>query len=328
MKFFHRREAIARINQLSATDRPFLFVVNYAQDQSYICPLDEIDSEEVLYAFPTYTNVSSEEEEHPMRPVVWDAHPESFGSYQQKFNIVQQHLHRGDSFLTNLTCRIPIQSNLSLRTLFLEAKAPYKLWFKDHLVCFSPEIFLRIEHGRIASYPMKGTIDATLPQAEEQLMNNEKEAAEHATIVDLIRNDLSIQASQVEVARYRYVDHLITNKGEILQTSSEIAGNLPKDYRLRMGDILFSQLPAGSITGAPKPSTVAIIREAEDYDRGFYTGVMGICHQGRMESAVMIRYIEQENEQLYFKAGGGITACSNCKDEYDEIKSKTYVPIY
>ena len=159
-------------------------------------------------------------------------------------------------------------------------------------------------------------------------MNHRKEAAEHATIVDLIRNDLSQVAEQVSVERYRYVEHLTTHKGEILQTSSEITGRLTDYYRAHLGEMLLRLLPAGSITGAPKPKTMQIIREAEGYERGFYTGIMGYSKGGDMDTAVMIRFIDQENGQLFYKAGGGITAQSNNDDEYNEVIEKIYVPIY
>ena len=159
-------------------------------------------------------------------------------------------------------------------------------------------------------------------------MQNTKEAAEHATIVDLIRNDLSMVSEHVEVTSYRYIDRLQTNKGPILQTSSEICGTLPEDYTAHLGDIIFRLLPAGSITGAPKPKTVEIIAQAEDYRRGFYTGIMGHYADGQLDSAVMIRFIEQENGQLHFKAGGGITAKSRWESEYNEVIQKIYVPIY
>ncbi|MGP1550852.1 MAG: chorismate-binding protein, partial [Prevotella fusca] len=149
------------------------------------------------------------------------------------------------------------------------------------------------------------------------------------TIVDLIRNDLSMIAEQVRVKRYRYVDHLTTNRGEILQTSSEITGQLPTDYRENVGTLLFRLLPAGSITGAPKPRTMEIIDEAEGYERGFYTGVMGCYSKGQLDSTVMIRFIDQDKDgQLHYKAGGGITAQSNNNDEYKEVIEKVYVPIY
>lgn len=94
--------------------------------------------------------------------------------------------------------------------------------------------------SKIKSVPMKGTIDATLPDAEAKLMNNEKEAAEHATIVDLIRNDLSMVADKVNVTSYRYIDRLQTNKGVILQTSSEVSGALPDNYHEKIGNILLT----------------------------------------------------------------------------------------
>ena len=71
-----------------------------------------------------------------------------------------------------------------------------------------------------------------------------------------------------------------------------------------------------------------IISEAEGYERGFYTGIMGYSKDGDMDTAVMIRFIDQENGQLFYKAGGGITAQSNNDDEYNEVIEKIYVPIY
>lgn len=175
---------------------------------------------------------------------------------------------------------------------------------------------------------MKGTIDASIPDAAQLLINDPKEAAEHATIVDLIRNDLSMVANQVSVSRYRYIDTLRTNLGSILQTSSEIQGTLPDDYHAHLGDIIFKLLPAGSITGAPKKKTMQIIQEAETYDRGFYTGIMGYFDGENLDSAVMIRFVEQEGEKMYFKSGGGITCQSDVESEYNEMKQKVYVPIY
>ena len=213
------------------------------------------------------------------------------------------------------------------------AKGKYKLLLRGHeeenrhFVCFSPEPFVKVKGGRVYSYPMKGTLDASLPQAEEVLMADAKEAAEHATIVDLIRNDLSRVAEDVRVDKYRYVDVLHTNKGDILQTSSEISGRLSRNYQAHIGDMLAAQLPAGSITGAPKNKTVAIIEEAEGYDRGFYTGIMGIYDRGELNSAVMIRFVEQHGDGLSFKAGGGITSKSDCRKEYDEVLQKIYLPF-
>lgn len=326
MKYLDKENARLLMNRWGATHEDFMFVIDYNQELCFLCLLDEINPLEVLFHFPTAKNdegmfVS------PIQSVDWSVSPESPVSYRRKFDMIQRHLHMGNSFLANLTCKFPLETNLSLLDIYAHSSALYKLYIKEKLVCFSPEIFIRIKGGVIHSYPMKGTISADVPNAVEVLMSDKKEAAEHATIVDLIRNDLSIVADNVHVERYRYIDCLHTNKGPILQTSSDVQGCLDGDYLSRLGDIIFAQLPAGSITGAPKQKTMEIIQEAEGYKRGFYTGIMGICKGGDVDSAVMIRYVEQEDDQLYFKAGGGITAQSNWEDEYNEVIQKAYVPI-
>ena len=204
----------------------------------------------------------------------------------------------------------------------------YKLWVKDSFTVFSPETFVKIEEGEISTFPMKGTIDASVTNAEEMILNDLKEQAEHATIVDLLRNDLSRIAEKVEVKKYRYIDRVYTHRNELLQTSSEIIGQLPENFNSHLGDIIFSMLPAGSISGAPKRKTLEIIREVEEYERGFYTGIFGQFDGRNLDSAVMIRYMEQKGEHLIFKSGGGITSFSNCRKEYGEMLAKVYVPIY
>lgn len=377
-----KQEIIDKINQLASQDEPFLFVINYQGDKAFIRLLSDINPEECLFDFEGRGNLShvwketlkeeiSEKEtwkketsEKKISETTWQIEPPLYEDYKRSFNIVKSNIMAGNSYLTNLTCRVPVSCNLSLEEIFHRAKGKYKLLLRKKrnltpFVCFSPETFVRIKGGRIYSYPMKGTLDASLPNAEKQLMEDRKEAAEHATIVDLIRNDLSRVAENVRVDKYRYVDVLHTNKGDILQTSSEISGRLPEDYPHHLGEILDAQLPAGSITGAPKDKTMQIIQEAEGYDRGFYTGIMGIYDQGELNSAVMIRFIEEEtspvdfetdgeknfkasegkgdeasegkrdeaSRKLYFKAGGGITSKSDCRKEYEEVIQKIYLPF-
>lgn len=248
--------------------------------------------------------------------------------YAKAFNIVKRHLLRGDSYLCNLTCRVPVTTSLSLTDIYHSAKAPYKLLLPKKCVCFSPEKFVSIKGRKIASFPMKGTAEETDPDAAKRLMDNEKEKAEHATIVDLIRNDISRVATDVHVERYRYLERIIRKGAPLLQTSSAIVGTLPENYTARLGDILFQMLPAGSITGAPKDMTQRIIEEAEGHERGFYCGVMGVWQEGKLDSAVMIRLIERDPQGNYFyHAGGGITAKSNLEDEYNEVLEKIYIPL-
>lgn len=327
MKLYNQLEAQQKINQLAHDDKEFVFVVSYDKQQTYICETDEIDAEDLLIAFPHFNNIPPTAQPSCQTIEFQYTKPDR-DAYERAINLVKHNQRMGNSYLANLTCKVPITTNLSLRDIFLRSEAKYRLWLRDEFVCFSPEIFVRIEGAQISSYPMKGTINALLPNAEELLMSNAKETAEHATIVDLIRNDLSIVAEEVSVTKYRYIDRLSTHKSEILQTSSEITGNLLPYYQNHIGELLFSMLPAGSITGAPKAKTVEIITEAEQYDRKFYTGVMGYWHKGTLDSAVMIRFIDKEDGNLFYKAGGGITAKSDNDDEYNEVIEKIYVPIH
>ena len=314
------------MNNLAMQGVPFLFIIDYEGKHAVVEPENEVDANELKYCFNGKGNAT--QTAYPAnKDIEWGIEPPTEAEYQHGFNIVRNAMLAGNSYLANLTCRIGLRTNLSLPDLYNAAEARYRLWMKDKLVCFSPETFVKIAQGEISSYPMKGTAEDLSPSSAEQLLANEKEAAEHATIVDLIRNDLSMVANDVHVERYRYVERLNTHRGPLLQTSSEIRGRLMPHLMQRPGDVIFSQLPAGSITGAPKKKTVEVIAEAENYHRDFYTGVMGRWDNGELDSAVMIRFIDQCHGKLFFKAGGGITAKSNWKDEYHEVIEKVYAPI-
>jgi len=327
-----KQEIIDRINQLARQGDDFLFVINYLGTEAYIQKLSEVNPDECLYDLEGISNAKTLHYQ-PTKLEKWQVFPPSFDEYKKSFEHVKDNILAGNSYLTNLTCQVKVECNLSLRDIFLQAKGKYKLLLQDtkahheSFVCFSPETFIKIRDGRIYSYPMKGTIDAAIPNAKQVLMEDKKEAAEHATIVDLIRNDLSRVATEVRVDRYRYLDILQTNKGDILQTSSEISGKLSDYYQMHIGEILDAQLPAGSITGAPKDKTLKIISEAETYQRGFYTGIMGLYQGGELNSAVMIRFLENNENGSFFKAGGGITSKSDCRKEYEEVIQKIYLPF-
>jgi len=315
-----------QINLLAVSKTPFLFIIDYKAEQGYVIRQEELNDNfiqfqfEKLHSSNATGNLASES-------LHWDIRAMSLQQYQSKFDFVQQQIHLGNSFLVNLTQPTEVKCNLTLLELYAKSKAKYKLWLKDKLLVLSPETFVRIEGRTISSYPMKGTIDATIPDAAEIILNDPKEMAEHATIVDLIRNDLSLVAEEVEVKRYRYIERINTNKLDLLQVSSEISGILPEHFYNRLGDILFALLPAGSICGAPKAKTLEIIRDAEGYERQFYTGICGCFDGENLDSGVMIRFIEQDGERLVFKSGGGITSRSELIKEYEELIQKVYVPV-
>jgi para-aminobenzoate synthetase component 1 len=169
-------------------------------------------------------------------------YPITLEDYKHKYNQVIEALHKGDSFLMNLTIPTPVQNKLDFQTYFDHAKSKYVIWLKEQFIAFSPETFIQIQNGKIATFPMKGTIDASLPNAKELLLNDPKEYAEHATIVDLLRNDLSRVASKVRVTNFRYYEEIPTQNGVIGQMSSAIEGELPPDYASKIGSILYLSL--------------------------------------------------------------------------------------
>lgn len=319
-------EAIEHMNEYGSRRIPFLFIIDFLTAQPVIIPLTQVNNKELLYDFNGQTNFLSTNQKS-LPQFQFDKSPLLFSDYQSKFTYVVNQIKRGNSFLTNLSVCTKIDTDLDLKAIFAHSFAKYRLWWRDRFVCFSPEIFVQVRGNRIASFPMKGTIDAALPNAAQTILKDSKEAAEHATIVDLIRNDLSMVADKVWVERYRYLDTLSTNQKTLLQVSSEVAGLMPENWRDTLGTWLFKLLPAGSISGAPKLRTLDIIHRAEEYERGYYTGIAGIFDGENLDSGVLIRFIEKKDNHLVFKSGGGITARSEVNSEYQEVIDKVYLPI-
>ena len=313
------------MNVYGSKFQPFLFGIDFEVKQGFFMDPDKaIDSGIYFNINGTGHNLRSGIKTSKVSLV---KQPVDQNLYNEAFEIVHKNLIEGNSYLTNLTFPTAIDLNISLEEVYLRSKARFRLLFQDEFVVFSPEIFVQIDNGTIRSFPMKGTVDASLPDAENRILSDPKETAEHNTIVDLIRNDLSMVASDVKVNRFRYTEKIVTNDKTLLQVSSEISGTLPENYHANLGNIFRKLLPAGSISGAPKKKTLQIIHEAETYSRNFYTGVFGYFDGSKLDSGVMIRFIKKENGKFIFCSGGGITANSNPQTEYNELIDKVYVPI-
>jgi len=327
------KTAIEQMNTYGREGKPFLFLLDFDLTRPKVWALEDVETGLLRYQLSDESNL--ENRQGGLRPDMTRSDallqvkiPYSFHSYTKQFNRMMTALKRGDTYLVNLTCQTAVNLSTDLDDLYDKARAKYKLKYKDEFVCFSPETFVRIKDGVISTCPMKGTIDATLPDARERLLNNVKEKAEHSTVFDLLRNDLSCVASRVKVEDFRYVEEVGTDRGRLLQVSSLITGVLPADYPEHIGDIVVSLLPAGSVTGAPKDGTVALIKSVETYKRGYYTGVFGRFDGRNLDSAVLIRFVERTPDGWVYKSGGGITALSQLEEEYHEMQLKVYVPIH
>ena len=307
------------LNFYGRVDEAIFFAIDFELKHYYISPLKSID-EDILFSI---------EEKSPFKnkKIPYSKKAISFERYKKAFETIIKEIKKGNTYLLNLTFPSVIDIDYSLKEIYKYSDAKYKLYFKDKFVCFSPETFIEIKDNKIYTYPMKGTIDAKIKNAKEIIMSDEKEMAEHTMVVDLLRNDLGIIAKHIKVEKFRYAEKIKAGERELLQISSKISGELQKNWNERLGDILLSLLPAGSISGTPKKSTVSIIKKVENYNRGYFSGIFGIYKNKTLKSAVMIRFIEKQGDKLFYKSGGGITIDSDINKEYQELQDKIYVPF-
>ena len=315
-----------KMDELSQSGTPFFFLVDFLMENVEVFNEEELEESGLLIDFQNFKKVNK-----PLTQpgeILFQSFPQSEESYRKGFDLVQKNLKAGNSYLTNYTCKTEVKTNLTLNEIFYLSQSKYKVLYPDRFVFFSPETFVEISGDKIFTHPMKGTIDADKENAVEVLKADVKEKAEHYTVVDLLRNDLSMVADEVKLDEFQRIDFMKTHNKNLYAMSSEISGMLKPEFRGKIGSVMKTLLPAGSILGAPKEKTLEIVLEAENYSRGFYTGVSGWFDGKNLDSCVMIRFIEKENTKLYFKSGGGITHLSKAEDEYQEMKNKIYVPIY
>jgi para-aminobenzoate synthetase/4-amino-4-deoxychorismate lyase len=192
------------------------------------------------------------------------------------------------------------------------------------ILSFSPELFFRVRDREIATRPMKGTWPRGLDVAEDALAalalhHDEKNRSEHIMIVDLLRNDLGRICSTGSIR----VDDLfsIERYTTLLQMTSTISGTLRADAGWH--EIFRSIFPSGSITGAPKISTMRIIRDLENTPRGIYTGAIGfIAPSGDATFNVAIRTLVLDDGAVTMGVGGGIVYDSDPAAEFAECQLK------
>ena len=327
MTFYNSVEGFRRIDALGAGGEDFFFLISFDRKQILAEPLNQLP-EKLLFRLEEWDNEpdsfqeSAQKSRKPIR-----ISPPDYADYLKAFENVIEEIRRGNTYLLNLTFESPVETDSSLTGIYHAAQAPYKLHLPGTFTCFSPEKFITIRQRRIHTFPMKGTIDASVPDARQRILEDPKETAEHVMITDLMRNDLNRVARNVRVARFRYPEKIHAGGKMLYQISSEIIGDLEEGWRSRIGSILAEITPAGSVSGTPKRKTLEIIEKTENYERGFYTGVFGVCKGDELRSAVLIRYLETGEKGLIYKSGGGITLDSDPESEYRELIDKIYLPF-
>ncbi|MCF6330933.1 MAG: aminodeoxychorismate synthase component I [Sulfurimonas sp.] len=311
------------LNSLAKQRKPFLFISDFEANNVEVITLDKVQDFDIEFSIDENYNSNTKSNSHLKE---LKKNPLNFKKYKKKFDSVIEEIKNGNTYLLNLTQPTKIKTELNLKDIFLLSNAHYKLRYKDEFICFSPEKFVQIKNNKINAFPMKGTIDANIIEAKEKILADAKEMAEHIMIVDLLRNDLSIVSKNVRVEKFRYITKVSAGNKNLFQVSSHISGDLEEDWHIKIGDILKELLPAGSISGTPKKSTLKIIKKIENYERDFYSGVFGVYDGESFDSGVMIRFIQNTKEGFVYKSGGGITLDSDAKLEYKELLDKVYLP--
>ena len=249
--------------------------------------------------------------------------------YAAAYSRIERYIREGDCYQVNLAQRFRADATgdpwLAYQALRVINPAPFGAYLSTpytHVLSASPERFLRVEHERVETKPIKGTrrragharLDAELA---EELRRSEKDRAENVMIVDLLRNDLSRTCRDVRVPRlfdiesFPTVHHLVSTVTGTLRPGRDVL------------DLLAGAFPGGSITGAPKRRAMEIIEELEPHRRGVYCGAIGyIGFDGDMDLNIAIRTLVYSRGEIRFWAGGGIVADSNVSDEYQETFDK------
>ena len=316
---------VNKLNHYGKTNTPCFFLIDFDKNISHVEPLETLEN--VHLKIDNYRNYTPQKVYFD-KEIIAHKNFISYANYKKGFDKIKEQIKKGNTYLFNLTYPTDITLNYSLDAIFRGSDAKFKILFKDTFLSFSPERFIKITNNTIQTHPMKGTIDASIKDAEQIILSNEKEMAEHTMVVDLLRNDLSQIATHVRVKKFRYVEKIQAGKKDLLQVSSHIEGKLEENWESNMGNILDTLLPAGSITGAPKKMTTELIHSIEEEPRGFYTGIFGVYQNGTLDSGVLIRFIEKTKKGYVYKSGGGITWDSDPESEYQELKDKVYVPIF
>lgn len=252
-------------------------------------------------------------------------------NYTAKIERIKEYIAAGETYQVNFTSKVSVPTEISsdaaFAALLSQQPVAYSAFLniaRHQILSLSPELFFRIEQGRIITRPMKGTMPRGLDSVEDvqtamRLQSDEKNRCEHVMIVDLLRNDIGriCEMGSVQVDDIFSVETYRT----LLQMTSTVSGTLRRG--LTYYDLFKGMFPSGSITGAPKIRTMEIIHELEESPRGIYTGSIGyMAPDGNAAFNVAIRTLDLHEGKAQMGVGGGIVADSDPNDEYRECLLK------
>ena len=248
----------------------------------------------------------------------------------------KEYIREGDIFQAVVSRQFvaPYKGSLmnAYRVLRTTNPSPYMVYMNidgDEIMSTSPETLVRLEDGRLTTFPVagsrpRGKTDEEDKRLEQELLADEKELSEHNMLVDLGRNDLGkiSQYSSVEVTEYM----MIHRYSKIMHICSQVESSILPEYDAY--NAIEAVLPAGTLSGAPKIRACEIIEEMEKDPRGIYGGALGyLDFTGNMDTCIAIRMAVKKGDKVYVQAGGGIVADSVPVTEYEESKAKAQAVI-
>jgi para-aminobenzoate synthetase/4-amino-4-deoxychorismate lyase len=316
--------------EFKSRKKPYAHFVFY--EQHYL--LDKNDTEQMI------NRISLTQESQSLDDIISDLlFDTSYDQYQRGFSKIQHNLLCGETYQVNYTAQyhFKFQGNYfklyqRLRNLQRVMYSAFLPFSTGHVLSFSPELFFTKKSNAMHVRPMKGTVSRTgdLEHDKDQinfLRHDPKNKAENLIIVDLLRNDLATISEVGSVNPVSLFD--IETYKTVYQMTSTIHSTIREDLSIKA--ILQSMFPCGSITGAPKISTMNIIAQVEQNNRELYTGAIGyIAPNNDMSFSVAIRTLDFDRDNNgRLGVGGGITTRSNVLDEWHEmhLKAKFFLDL-
>lgn len=255
----------------------------------------------------------------------------AYHEYTDRVHRIQGLIEAGDIYQANLTMRFQARTRLTplglyrrLRQANPSSHAAFLSWNDTSILCSSPELFLDLRNRQVITRPIKGTrprsTDQTIDQAHRvELIHSEKDRAELAMIVDVLRNDLG-RVCEFGTVQVHQAGNLETH-ATVFHKVATITGRLA--HGKNWADLLRASFPGGSVTGAPKIRAMQIINELEPTRRGVYCGSIGwIGLDDSLGLNIAIRTMIQHGDVVHIHAGGGIVADSVAEMEYEELLAK------
>ncbi|MBT8281444.1 MAG: anthranilate synthase component I family protein [Muriicola sp.] len=249
--------------------------------------------------------------------------------YKEFVSLAKEHCHRGDVFQLVLSRRFSQRFKGDefnvYRALRSINPSPYLFYFdygNFKIFGSSPEAQLIVKDGKAEIHPIAGTFRRTGNDEEDALLakklsEDAKENSEHVMLVDLARNDLSRNGSQVKVENYREVQFF----SHVIHLVSKVSAQKKKDIPTLK--VVADTFPAGTLSGAPKHRAMQLIEAYEPSNRTYYGGAIGFMDfHGNFNHAIMIRTFLSKDHTLYYQAGAGLVAASDPDDELEETYNK------